>query len=151
MSAGEIVYVISSGEYSDYRVVCACPSKEDAEQLAARMNGGRSGDYYEYQVEELALLPGDVQQVETLRLSTTLWDDGRETDTWDRRDVDWPTGTYDHQPVGWRWVRAPMHRNRGGRLDVWGINHERVRKVYGERRALFMTDEAMRSRREVAS
>jgi mRNA-degrading endonuclease toxin of MazEF toxin-antitoxin module len=42
-----------------------------------------------------------------------------------------------------------MHHDQGGRLEVWGTDHERVRKVYGDRRALIISDDAFRAQREV--
>jgi hypothetical protein len=149
VSEREVVYVISSGEYSDYSVLCACPSKEDAETLVSRMNAAGGSPYRgDCVVEELAMLPADAQQVEILHMSVTLWDDGRQADEHQHRQVEWPLGYY--VPVRWRWVRAPMHRDKGGRLEVSGTDHERVRKVYGDRRALLLSDDAFRAQREVA-
>ena len=140
---GEVVWALSSGEYSDYHVMCVCPSKEDAGTLAARYNAdsGPFGDAA--RVESLPVAGPDTQRVEILHLSTTLWDNGTESDTKQHVRTVWPFADYAGIPgaAAWRWVRAPMHRDAGGRLDVEGIDHERVRKVYSERRAEILADE----------
>lgn len=43
------VYVISKGEYSDYAIVSVRSSKEEAEEFAAKLNGGMR--YPDYEVE----------------------------------------------------------------------------------------------------
>lgn len=91
-----------------------------------------------------------VGKVETLRLSVNIWDDGQETEDRQSYNVEWPFDTlYGLTDCSWRWVRAPMHKDKGGRLEVHGTDHKRVRKVFGERRALFHTDDAFRAKREI--
>lgn len=146
------MWVISSGSYSDYRVQAVCDSKETAETIVARANADRSGGYRsEYEVEELVYMDDPkVQKVETLRLSVTIWDDGTETQDTQAYDVEWPFDSlYGLTECEWRWVRAPVHDGKGGRLDIRGTDHERVRKVFGERRALIHSDDAFRSKREI--
>lgn len=108
----ETVWVLAAGEYSDYRVMCACPSKEEAE-------------------------------------TTNLWDNGKESETKTSMRTVWPFADYAGIPsaVSWRWVRAPVHNNAGGRLTVEGIDHERVRKVFSERRAEIIGDETNQMRK----
>jgi hypothetical protein len=48
------VWVVESGEYSDYRVHLACATKEHAEAVAAHMNASRD-TYEHYQVASLPL------------------------------------------------------------------------------------------------
>lgn len=145
------IYVVSSGTYSDYSVLVACPSKKDADLLAQRYAASGGYGYDDARVEWLPIVPGDVQQVTVLHMSTTLWDDGSETDTRERLTVKWPFELDDpkHADCTWRWVSAPMHHGKGGRLDVHGTDHERVRKVLGDQRALLITDDAYRARREI--
>jgi hypothetical protein len=147
MSERDKVWTIASGEYSDYRVHCACPSKEDADLLASRLNATRNSGYYDdFVVEELPVCDRDTQQVTVLYLTTTLWDNGTESDSGERLNTVWPFD-YDESArlaVTWRWVRAPMHHHTGGRLDVSGTDHERVRKVFSDRRAELLSDLALR-------
>ena len=145
----EKMYAISKGSYSDYRVLAVCDSKKTAKALAARYNA--TEHYSETYVETILYVDNpDVQRVETLDLSITIWDDGSETDDHISYRVEWPFDPlYDSSDCTWRWVRAPVHKGKGGRLDVYGTDHERVRKVFGERRALLHTDDAFRSKKEV--
>lgn len=139
---GETVWVLSHGEYSDYRVMCACPSKDAAELLAARFNSTTSS-YDSASVEELPICGPDTQQVEILHVTANLWDNGKESETKTSIRTVWPFADFAGMPsaVSWRWVRAPVHNSAGGRLDVEGVDHERVRKVFGERRAQILADE----------
>lgn len=145
----ESVWGIASGEYSDYRVHAVCASKAEAEDIVMRA-AAYGGAYDEsYFVQEFPLVSGDVERVEILRMQVTIWDDGSTTE--ERRDlrVEWPFNTIyenDAKPVHWRWVRAPIHRDKGGRLEVAGVDHERVRKVFGDRRAMLLSDDVLRAR-----
>lgn len=142
-------WVVSKGSYSDYRVLCVCPTKRDAETVASKYNAGDA--YADARVESLMVVDATVKRVELLHLSTTLWDDGRETDQRETRRDEWPfDALYGIPAVYWRWVRAPMHKDAGGRLDVYGIDHERVRRVFSEQRAALISDDAYRSRREMS-
>ena len=145
----DVMYAIVSGEYSDYQVHCVCPTKEDAEDIVARANVDKS-PYYAYRVEEMPVCDRSIQQVVTLQLQTTIWDNGEETDTRENTYIEWPFDTMYGAPViRWRWVRAPMHHGEGGWLEVMGTDHERVRKVYGELRARLQHDDAFRMEREI--
>lgn len=146
MSA-ETVYVISSGSYSDYRVHAVVKGGvKDAQRLVDRANGIRDSYHDDYTVESLPVVTADVERVSILSLQENIWDDGTTTELHERTSVEWPFDTmYDLADLSWRWVRAPMHKNRGGRLEVRGTDHERVRKVFSDRRAALMTDDALRA------
>ena len=136
------VFAVSRGDYSDYRVLCVCPTEEDAKTVSEKFNA-TAGSYGQSGVETIPLVTADVARVTELHLSTTLWDDGRETDEREHTRVEWPfDALYGALPVQWDWVRAPMHNNKGGRLDVRGMDHERVRKVFSDTRAFLLTDGA---------
>lgn len=137
----EVVYGVATGEYSGYSVLCICPTKEDAETVAAKLRDAEDGWYSDARVEEFHVVTAGVEKETLYYHTTTLWDDGREshTNTWERSD--WAFTNYDqHAPVVWRWVRAPVHKNLGGRLDVHGTNRELVAKVYSEKRAVLRAD-----------
>jgi hypothetical protein len=148
----ETVWVISRGSYSDYRVLAQVRgSKKDAELLAARANAAGDDLYGDpYEVESLPVVSPDVQKVETLMLIAEIRDQGPSVkDEKVSIRVEWPFDSlYALAKVEWRWVRAPVHQGRGGRLEVWGTDHERVRKVYGDRKAMLLSDDAMRAKRE---
>jgi hypothetical protein len=139
-----VVYVVTTGSYDDLCVQCACPTEQDAQTLAARMGYGS-----EAEVLALEVHPGNVAQVSVLHMRINLYDDGSERDEYRRTSVEWPWSVWPKTTpdgAGWRWVRAPMHHGLGGRLDVWGTDHERVRKMYDDMRAMLKTDDAMRAR-----
>jgi hypothetical protein len=52
------------------------------------------------------------------------------------------------KPVTWRWVRAPVHDGKGGRLEVYGTDEQRVRQTFSDRKAQLLTEDAFRMRRE---
>jgi len=147
MSDKKFIWVISSGSYSDYRVNAAFDSKKTAKAVAARANASEDG-YREFWVESLPYFDDpNIQRVETLSLHCEIWDSGKvdESDPWYR--IEWPfDALYEIVDCRWRWVRAPIHKNLGGRLEVSGTNHELVRKVYGEKKSALMYDDALRSR-----
>lgn len=148
----ETTWVISRGSYSDYRVLAVVRGeKKDAELLAARANASDSNNYGDaYEVESLPVVSPDVEKVETLMLIAEIRDQGPSVK--DERvsvRVEWPFDSlYGLVKVEWRWVRAPIHDGKGGRLEVWGTDHERVRKVYGDRKAMLLSDDAMRAKSE---
>lgn len=146
-----VVWVVASGSYSDYRVLCACESKADADLLAARIRTTGNWRRDDARVESLPLVRDpNVQRVEILSLQVNIWDDGTTTEDRLNVRVEWPFDALfdDAVPVQWRWVRAPIHHNKGGRLEVSGTDHERVRKTFSDRRAEILTDDALRAKTE---
>lgn len=145
------VYVISKGDYSDYSVLCACPTKKDADVIAKRMNEDDDVWGGPVRVERLPVHTADVEKVAILRMRVNIWDDGTTTLESASVSHEWPFDTVfdDPMPMKWRWVRAPVHGGRGGRLEVSGTDHERVRRVFSDRRAMLLTDDAMRAKREM--
>lgn len=143
----ERIFGVSAGSYSDYRVLCICPTKKDAKAVAAKV---RNDSWHsDADVEEFVFVTADVEQIPVLSLSTTLWDDGTETAVSERITDEWPFDSIqDVVPLSWRWVRAPIHDNKGGRLDVQGADHERVRRTYSDKRAEIMADAGLRMKRE---
>lgn len=102
-----------------------------------------------YVAEELALVDPKVEKVEILRLQVEIFDNGTTKDQGPQIRVEWPfDALYGTPALRWRWVRAPMYNNQGGRLEVWGIDHERVRRVFSDRRAMIIADDAARLRPE---
>lgn len=146
------MHVISKGDYSDYRVLAVCKSKKVAKRLAARYNAREASEYYQARVEEIYYVDDpDIKRVETLEITINLWDDGTENEAHQSYRVEWPFDTlFELTECSWRWVRAPIHKGLGGRLEVRGTNHELVLKVYGEKRAMLKSDDAMRAKREMS-
>ncbi len=154
MSAAEWVWAVSRGSYSDYRVLCICPDERTAKAVAQHVND--SGDGYGYDAAEVEQIPyiTEPKTITTYGMSCEVWDNGTTSETRDtiRRESSaamlWPEY---NRPVHKRWVRAPIHNNRGGRLEVHGTDLERVRRVFSDTRARLITDDALRARREFTS
>lgn len=149
MTAASTAWVVTQGEYSDYRICAVCPTQADAEALAARANETEESEYYEYRVESVFLADADLEKVTTFYRSVTVWDDGRTTETNPREVTDWPWAwNITTHKVHWRWVRAPTHNGRGGRLDVCGTSARLVAKVFSDRRARLLADPVFRAQGE---
>lgn len=151
MSARKTVWVVEQGSHSDYRVLAVCDSKERAEAAAAAVN---AADRYSYNDASIAALPyidSPTESVTTYTIQCAVWDDEtaseqRESErTENEIDALYPERIVS---VGYRWVRAPVHNDRGGRLEVYGTDQERVRKVFSDKRAELLCDPVLRSRRE---
>lgn len=138
------VLVISSGSYSDYRVhavVRGTPSQ--AKALAKRA----SGEWNNYEIGELPVVDHDIKQVSILFVQENIWDNQTTTDHSERIEIEWPfDAPYGTPECAKRFVRAPIHRGRGGRLEVHGTDHERVRKVFSDWREMLLADDALRHR-----
>lgn len=148
------VWLVSSGSYSGYRVHCAAPSKKAAKDIVSVMNGADSNpyvDYYEdYFVEQVPVIE-KAERVTVYGLEVVISDAGtvREESVRDRDE--WnvsPLYPERLRPVTIRWVRAPCHDGRAGRLEVYGTDRERVRKTFSDMRAQLLADPELRKRRE---
>lgn len=146
------VWGVSRGDYSAYRVMAICDSQERAERivgLLADPNG-----YGDADAEAFIYFDRDPVRVTTYSMSCEVWDNGTTSETresvrteWEM-DMLWPERNV---PVSWRWVRAPIHQNKGGRLEVGGTSRTRVAKVFSDRRAELLAVDAVRMRPEAHS
>lgn len=138
------VWAVESGSYSDYRVHAVFPDKATAKAAAALGNG-----YHVTALPELTM--ADLTLVIVLRMSINIWDNGTETQEQQNVRTEIPFDMLypeDAKPAHWRWVRAPVHQNKGGRLKVSGTDHERVRKLHTELRARLHAEDAFRMKKE---
>ena len=141
------VWLVSSGSYSDYRVHCAAPSKKAAQAIVVALNGDETCNYF---IEQVPVID-KAEKVTIYGVEAIVTDDGtvrreaaRERDEW---NVD-PLYPERLRPATARWVRAPIYNGQAGRLEVYGLDEERVRKTYSDMRAQLLADPALRSRRE---
>ena len=141
------VWLVSSGSYSDYRVHCAAPSKKAAQAIVVALNGDETCNYF---IEQVPVID-KAEKVTIYGVEAIVTDDGtvreesaRDRDEW---NVD-PLYPYRLCPVTVRWVRAPIYNGQAGRLEVYGLDEERVRKTYSDMRAQLLADPALRKRRE---
>lgn len=137
------IWAVSSGSYSDYRVLACVATEADAVKLATRINetGSWCRDAF---VESFPLVAPDIPQVQFLTMSCNVMDDGSCVTQPEHIIVEWPFDG-DYPAVKWRWVRT---HNKGGRLDASGTDHGRVRRVFSDRRAQLLAEDAFRMRRE---
>jgi len=121
------IWVVSSGSYSDYSVLAAFTSKSLAEE-AAKMQTVDS--YRSYRVESLQSFGRPPTMITTFKITTTIWDNGEsghrcagESDVhpyWksERSEPEFDMMYQRAQRPDVRFVRAPVYKNKGGRLDV---------------------------------
>lgn len=138
---------VTSGSYSDYTVLCICPSKADAEAVAVKLRSEAHGWHRDATTQEFGTADASTEPVSVLYLTTEIFDDGTERPGRDDAENRWPFEDY-WVKSQWRWVRAPIHRGKGGRLEVQGTDHERVRKVFSDTRAQLIADHAFRASKE---
>lgn len=142
------MWAVTSGSYSDYRVLCLCPTEKDALIVASKLKNDEDSWHSDAEVTTFPVVRADVEKVPLLRLQTVLWDDDRESDYREHISSEWPFYSI-HEMVSWswRWIRAPIYQREaigGGRLEVSGTNHRRVRKIFNDRRAELLAEPAMR-------
>ena len=104
----------------------------------------------DYMVESLPVIDR-AERVTIYGVEAIVTDNGtvreesvRDRDEW---NVD-PLYPQRLRPVTVRWVRAPIYHGRAGRLEVYGLDEERVRKTYSDMRAQLLADPELRKRRE---
>ena len=133
------VYIVTDGEYSDYRIVHVFRDEEDAEIYTERLSGSR--------VEEWEVLEAPVER---RAWYTFYWDSGRpdekrRPDTmrmgnpWEyppeMRDFDGDPRHVEHNWTGSTGITEGNEIIRSRILVVQGWDHARVLKVYSEQRA----------------
>ena len=143
------VWLVSSGSYSDYRVLCAAPSKKAAQGIVDALNADADG-WSRYFMERVPVIE-HAERVTVYGLEAIITDAGtvREESVRDReeRNVD-PLYPERLRPVTVRWVRAPLYNGRAGRLEVYGTDRERVRKTFSDMKAQLLADPVLRERQE---
>ena len=138
-------YALTTGDYSDYHVLCVCDTKERAELVLAAYNEGRS-TWNEVNMEEFTYVDFNPTVIPSLVLSTSISDDGTRTDDPPHTEntVDLGDGKCQRPAeLTWFWYRSPVSGVNHGTLTVRGTDVERVGKVFSERAARFLADPAM--------
>jgi len=142
------VWIVSSGTYSDYRVHCAAPSKQAAYDIVDALNA--SDKWAEYFVEQVPVFE-KAERFTVYGLEAVILDDGtvKAEAVFDREE--WnvnPLHPERLQPVTVRWVRAPVYKDRAGRLEVYGLDQGLVRKTFSDMKARLVADPELRESRE---
>ena len=146
------IFAVSSGSYSDYRVLAVFETKKDAEIWAKELTeakvsyDGVEADYpllpEGAQVEEMLLVPKGVApyKVTHYELRAELWDNGKVDEQDLQVNVEYAITSYEGIPPTRprvRYIRAPCHENKGGRLEIHGDSEKKVRKVFSEKVAMW--------------
>lgn len=136
------MWCVSSGEYSDYRILCVAEDRQVAERVTEKLRTDPGSWDRDARVEEIAFADEHTAPETTLRIQQVIPDDGSCGEAHESIEELWPWET--HRGAGaecrWRWIRAPVYGGRAGRLEVWGSDLERVRKVFTEKKAALMAD-----------
>ena len=142
------VWVVSSGSYSDYRVLCAAPSKKAAQEIVDVLNG--ADEWIKYFVERVPVIE-KAERITVYGIVAIISDAGtvrketvRDRDEW---NVD-PLLPERLRPVAVRWVRAPIYNGQAGRLEVYGTDRELVGTTFSTMKARLVGDPELRQRRE---
>lgn len=141
------VWAVSSGEYSDYRVLAICDSKKRAEAIAAQDESGYGSAF----VEKIPYWDTDprVRTVYGRECVITKAGEVKDEQVRDRDEHEvYALWTSRMVPSTVRWVRAPMYDGKAGRLEVYGTSKTRVLKAYSEHIARIVSDPTIWAKRE---
>lgn len=136
------LFTVESGCYSDHRVHAVFEDEQTAIAWQSAMNSDEDGWNRDAFIGSIVIIEtGTKPKKETVwRMNTELWDNG----TTDSRGADfissYPTDSMYMPPPkrpAVRYVRAPVHKDLGGRLEVVGATREAVEKVTSERIAMW--------------
>jgi hypothetical protein len=135
-------WMVSTGEYSDYSVLCVCATEEAAKRAVAAYTGAddRWGDA---RIESILLFEDTdtPQRIATHCAEVVLWDDGRVGQERRRTFADWnfALAMIENPPSRpeVEYVRAPILHGLGGYLRIRGADEMSVAKVLTERLAAF--------------
>jgi hypothetical protein len=124
--------------YIDYRVLALFTSERDAKNHLATVKVNPRREYGDGdRIEEFLLYPdgNEPKRVTTYEHIVTVWDLGVVTGELERSRTEWEYDTIYSRPKlrpEVRFVRAPMHENKGGRLEVRGSNRKAVDQAYSD-------------------
>jgi len=145
------VHAVSSGTYSDYRVHALFHSESDAEKARAQLAG--SEDFYggSARVESFHLFDeGEpVVPVPWRMVRVNIWDDGTTGDVDEANEMKWPWEFEAGRRVDVRWVRAPVHQGKGGRLEVYGTDLQAIGQSFSDNRAQVLASVATTGRAQL--
>lgn len=144
------VWAVSHGEYSGYRILFLCESRELAEAEVAALKADEGCGYCDPFVEEMVLFSRPTVVMPVYRFFAEIRDATGVVKEWRSDSSEREETGYERLiPCSWRWVRAPMYKGLGGRLEVMGTDEKLCRKVYGEKRALLVADAVFRGQGRV--
>lgn len=142
MSYIKRIFTVESGSYSDHAVLAVFDDEATAKAWRDALVTEDEGWHRDAWVGNIQLIPAGMKpfKVTTWQQHVELWDNG-ETETkgpWSR--TEYPISMLSGEPPKRpkvRYVRAPMHNDKGGRLEVVGSTEKSVVKVVSERIAMW--------------
>lgn len=111
--------------------------EKEAEILAARIQATDPSS--DYSIEALPTIALDVRRVEVLTLAVAIKDDGTTEEYKPNFHVAWPWET-NVDTTRMRWLRPPAYDDKGGRLEVTGVDHDEVRSMYRHEKRRLLHD-----------
>lgn len=144
----DTVYLITQGSYSDYHVIAAAASREEAERVAERIRAAQPNSYDQPEVEEYPMVTADdIHLWSSVFLMALIDRHGELLDEREHTSRGWDFEPYERKLEVNYWPPVIVRgQRRQGKLYVTGPadDEERVRKVYSEKLAELRTDEALR-------
>lgn len=139
---GDTLYALSQGAYSDYHVLALFTSKKLAEQALEAHKADEEWSR-DARIEEFDLFDELPEPVTEHYYQVEIWDDGRVTNENIRQATHLPWNHLDGTPKPRphvRWVRAPMYRDQGGRLEVRGSDEQAVKQAFSDNKARILAE-----------
>ena len=135
MSGRRLVYAFVTGAYSDYGVEALFETRELAQMAVDVTSESHS---YSPRIEEMWLYDEFPERIESWTMTVEVWDDGQVDEVLTRNESAYPWehlwGIPPERPRV-RYVRAPIHHDRGGRIEVYGQDRVGVQKALNDFRA----------------
>jgi hypothetical protein len=135
-----IIYSLSEGEYSDYRVLALFTTRALADQAReAHIEEAEHAYMDELKVEEFALYESVPEPVIHYEITENIWRNGTETNYDETMKTRRPwMSTYppitDRPHAECRVLTGPHREKEGWHLEVRGTNLEKVRKAFQDRK-----------------
>lgn len=127
------VWAVTEGEYSDYHVVCVCPSEETANATVEKLMAGSLPTAWgkRYRVEPFLFFNEPPDVVYQLHMDIEDVESGDEP----REFMTGYLSTNGPKHDCYHWVNVTYREPFMVSLNVNGMDHERVRKTFSEQRA----------------
>lgn len=137
------VWAITTGAYSDYSVRALFSSKRAAKQAAEANNKDEDGWHRDTEIEVFYLYDEVPVKVTEFFYQVEIWDDGRVTNERNHATTCLPWNHLWGLPKARpdvRYVRAPMYRDKGGRLEVRGTDEQAVKQAFSDNKARLLAE-----------
>jgi hypothetical protein len=145
MSEPTKIYAVTTGSYSDYRVKALFTSKKLAKAAAEATAADTESWYGDASVETFHIYDEVPEKATAWYYQANLWDDGTVTEERLTSDTALPWNLlWGEAPArpSVRFVRAPIHKNKGGRLEVRGSDEQAVKQAFSDNKARILAEKA---------